>query len=392
MQNHLSPEFTFLSNDKHRRSRMLYYQILCKILFADDNCEREFFEFMKPFEARLDSLSMLNTIEEFQQPDVQRAMQDVFRDLRGFIQAIQGRKTYLMFFHWFYPDYMPVLMKGIQAYSPNPCTNILLKFFGEFVYNKSQRLTLDVSSASGILLFRDASQVLCAYGQQILNQRVTDESQKYPLKYKGISACFNILARCLGGKYINFGVFWLYGDKAISDAFSMMFQLMLDIPLEDMMNFPKLTRTFFMMLDEFSVEQMMIDPNMPPEAFLYTLEACEQGVQSSDAWIRTHACATLNNICTFVIQENEKADLRRLSSGSIVSPSDSSKKDKDYKKNKSLRGAWFLSYLNQYPQVLPKLLSTLFGLILFDDNKHQRQLSRTLYKLLLHERDVSFSS
>ncbi|KAL7312113.1 hypothetical protein PS15m_007914 [Mucor circinelloides] len=389
MQNHLSPEFTFLSNDKHRRSRMLYYQILCKILFADDNCEREFFEFMKPFEARLDSLSMLNTIEEFQQPDVQRAIQDVFRDLRGFIQAIQGRKTYLMFFHWFYPDYMPVLMKGIQAYSPNPCTNILLKFFGEFVYNKSQRLTLDVSSASGILLFRDASQVLCAYGQQILNQRVTDESQKYPLKYKGVSACFNILARCLGGKYINFGVFWLYGDKAISDAFSMMFQLMLDIPLEDMMNFPKLTRTFFMMLDEFSVEQMMIDPNMPPEAFLYTLEACEQGVQSSDAWIRTHACATLNNICTFVIQENEKADLRRLSSGSIVSPSDSSKKDKDYKKNKSLRGAWFLSYLNQYPQVLPKLLSTLFGLILFDDNNDQWQLSRPLYTLVLLERDFA---
>lgn len=71
MQNHLSSDFTFLSNDKHKRSRMLYYQILCKILFADDNCEREFFEFMKPFEARLDSLSMLNTIEEFQQPDVQ---------------------------------------------------------------------------------------------------------------------------------------------------------------------------------------------------------------------------------------------------------------------------------------------------------------------------------
>ncbi|KAK4509022.1 uncharacterized protein ATC70_007371 [Mucor velutinosus] len=389
MQNHLSSDFTFLSNDKHRRSRMLYYQILCKILFADDNCEGEFFEFMKPFEARLDSLSMLNTIEEFQQPDVQRAIQDVFRDLRGFIQPISGRKTYLMFFHWFYPDYMPVLMKGIQAYSPSPCTNILLKFFGEFVYNKSQRLTLEVSSASGILLFRDASQVLCAYGQQILNQRVADESQKYPLKYKGISACFNILARCLGGKYINFGVFWLYGDKAISEAFSMMFQLMLDIPLEDMMSFPKLTRSFFMMLDEFSVEQMMIDPNMPPEAFLYTLEACEQGVQSSDAWVRTHACSTLNNICTFVIQENEKTDLRRLSSGSIVPPSDNSKKDKDYKKNKSLRGAWFLNYLSQYPQVLPKLLSTLFGMILFDDNNDQWQLSRPLYTLVLLERDFA---
>jgi hypothetical protein len=60
---------------------------------------------------------------------------------------------------------MPVLMKGIQAWSPDPSTNILLKFFGEFVYNKSQRLNLDISSASGVLLFRDASQALCTYGK-----------------------------------------------------------------------------------------------------------------------------------------------------------------------------------------------------------------------------------
>lgn len=71
MQNHLSNEFTFFNHDKHRQNRMLYYQILCKILFADDNCEREFLEFMKPFEVRLESLSLLNTIEEFQQAHVQ---------------------------------------------------------------------------------------------------------------------------------------------------------------------------------------------------------------------------------------------------------------------------------------------------------------------------------
>lgn len=146
-----------------------------------------------------------------------------------------------------------------------------------------------------------------------------------------------------------------------------------------------------MMLDEFSVEQMMIDPNMPPEAFLYILEACEQGVQSNDAWIRTHACSTLNNICTFVIQENEKADLRHNNN---ISQSDSSKTDKDIilKKTKAIRGAWFLNYLNQYPQVLPKLLATLFGMILFDDNNDQWQLSRPLYTLVLLEKDVSFAA
>lgn len=72
MQNHLSTEFTFLHNsDKHQRNRMLYYQILCKILFAEDNNEAEFYEFMKPFEDRLNELSLLSTREEFQQPQVQ---------------------------------------------------------------------------------------------------------------------------------------------------------------------------------------------------------------------------------------------------------------------------------------------------------------------------------
>jgi hypothetical protein len=54
-------------------------------------------------------------------------------------------------------------------------------------------------------------------------------------RYRGIAACFNILARCLGGKYVNFGVFWLYQDEAIEAAFNMMFQFMLNIPLDDMM-------------------------------------------------------------------------------------------------------------------------------------------------------------
>ncbi|KAI9252218.1 armadillo-type protein [Helicostylum pulchrum] len=261
MQNHSSNDFSFFNSHRHSQSRMYYYQVLCKILYADDGCEREFYEFMKPFEAKL----------------------DMFRDLRGFIQPIQSRKNYLLFFHWFYPDYMPVLLKGIQAWSPDPSTNVLLKFFGEFVHNKSQRLNLDVSSANGVLIFRDVSQILCTYGQRIVTQHVVEESRKYPVK-------------CLGGKYINFGVFWLYQDKAVSEAYQMMFQLMLNIPMDDMMNFPKLTRSFFTMLDEFASEQMMVDPNMPAEGFLYIMEACEQGVESSDNWIRTHACSTINSI------------------------------------------------------------------------------------------------
>lgn len=71
-------------------------------------------------------------------------------------------------------------------------------------------------------------------GRKSLEYQVQDESRKYEHKYKGISLVFNILARCLGGRYINFGVFWLYQDKAIDDAFDMALRLMMAIPMQDL--------------------------------------------------------------------------------------------------------------------------------------------------------------
>lgn len=129
------------------------------------------------------------------------------------------------------------------------------------------------------------------------------------------------------------------------------------------------------MLDEFASEQMMVDPNMPAEGFLYIMEACEQGVESSDNWIRTHACSTINSICTFIIGEKERAELRTTETV-------------EKKRTSVVRATWLLNYLNQFPQALPKLLTAIFGLILFDDNNDQWQLSRPLYTLVLLERDV----
>lgn len=120
---------------------------------------------------------------------------------------------------------------------------------------------------------------------------------------------------------------------------------------------------------------MMMDPTMPAEAFLYILQACEEGVESTDSWIRTHACSTINNICTFILGETEKAELRH--------------EGKPEKKKTEANQSPCLAYIAQYPHLLPKLLSTLFGLILFDENNDQWQLSRPLYSLVLLERDVT---
>ncbi|KAI8387553.1 hypothetical protein BD560DRAFT_119415 [Blakeslea trispora] len=154
----------------------------------------------------------------------------------------------------------------------------------------------------------------------------------------------------------------------------MMYQIMLNIPLDDLMNFPKLSKAFFDMIDEFSAEQMMLDADMPPEAFLYIMEACELGAESTDSWVRTHACSAIYNICSFLIQQTQKAEIRRDAKG---------------QKSKPIQGLWFLNYFEQFPQILPKLLSTLFGMILFDDNSDQWQLSRPLYTLVLLQRDFA---
>ena len=49
------------------------------------------------------------------------------------------------------------------------------------------------------------------------------------MKYKGIAESMRIVNRCLDGGYVNFGVFALYGDRALDSAFDTVFQLALSI-------------------------------------------------------------------------------------------------------------------------------------------------------------------
>lgn len=77
-------------------------------------------------------------------------------------------------------------------------TTPLLKFMAEFVLNKAQRLTFDSSSPNGILLFREVSKLIVAYGSRILS--FPNAADIYAFKYKGIWISLTILTR---GKEVN---------------------------------------------------------------------------------------------------------------------------------------------------------------------------------------------
>ena len=108
--------------------------------------------------------------------------------------------------------YFQVFFRTADVWSDDTeVATALLKFLQEFVYNKGQRVQFEHSSANGILLFREVSNIVCAYGSRIMNIPVNVEI--WIEKYTGIRLMLNVLTCALSGNYVNFGVFGLYNDK-----------------------------------------------------------------------------------------------------------------------------------------------------------------------------------
>lgn len=113
-------------------------------------------------------------------------------------------------------------------------------------------------------------------------------------------------------------------------------------------------------------------PHLSPETFLHLMQACEQGMDSSDQLICSHACSAINHIACFAIQETEKSTRQQQ------------------RRRSSAQQHWLITYLAQFNHILPTLLAGLFQLLLFDDKSDQWTLSRPLYPLILLQRDYVF--
>lgn len=200
LANHTPASFPFLASKANTRSRIVWYAALGRLLVSqDDTPESDFEEFISPFSGILEELLQMNDFTTFKSEVVRSALDGVMRDLRGLLSSFQSKKQCMLFFDWFYP-YCGVCIKGLQAnHDDNSVMVSVLRFFSEFVQNRSQaspfspsnshqRLNFDVSSPGGILLFRETSKVLCTTGNLLLGKSCP-ESRKWPDLYKPISLC-----------------------------------------------------------------------------------------------------------------------------------------------------------------------------------------------------------
>ncbi|ODM92544.1 Exportin-7 [Orchesella cincta] len=377
LNNHTGENFPFLGlnqNSTDLRFRTAFYKALGRLLIVDlGEDEDKFLAFMAPLTAQIQGVAQLlgngGEAAMYGNEEVKWTIVGLARDLRGIVYAFISRIPYMMFFDWIYPAYIQILQKAVELWFHDPVvTTPILKLFGELVQNRSQRLLFQVSCPNGTLLFREASKMFCAYGDRILTLDVP-KAQLYPLKLKGISICFWMLKAALCGNYANFGVFRLYGDPAVDNVLNCFVKLLLSIPLADLMDFPKLSVTYYVLLEVIAQDHISFLASLDPNILLYILSSVSEGLNAHETMICAGCCATLDHI--FVKQAN-------FFLGIIA-------------KNRPRRAPLFplennervLQTVEQHPEVLQRMLETVLNIVMFEECRNQWSMSRPLLGLIL---------
>ncbi|XP_047334850.1 exportin-7-A-like isoform X2 [Impatiens glandulifera] len=357
ISHHNREHFPFLEDFRCSRSRTSFYYIIGQLIFMEDSLPK----FKSSMDPHMKVFVGLETTPDgmFRMDTVKYALIGLMRDLRGIVMATNSRRTYNFLFDWLYPARMPLLLRAITHWYDTPeVTTPLLKLVAEFVLNKSQRLTFDSSSPNGILLFREVSKLIVAYGSQILS--FPNFPDMYTFKYKGISIVLSIMSRALAGNYVNFGVFELYGDRALSDALDIIIRMILSIPLPDILAYRKLRGAYYGFLEVLLNSQISFVLKADASTFRYIVGSLESGLTVLDTNILSQCASAIDNLATFYFNNITLGE----------SPS-------------SPAALGLARNVADCPDVFPEILKTLFEIILFEDCGNHWSLSRPMLSLML---------
>ncbi|KAL0380079.1 UNVERIFIED_CONTAM: Exportin-7-A [Sesamum angustifolium] len=353
---HTREHFPFLEEYRCSRSRTTFYYTIGWLIFLEDSAAL----FKSSMDPLLQVFITLESTPEtmFRTDSVKYALIGLMRDLRGIAMATNSRRTYGLLFDWIYPAHMPILLRGISHWADTPeVTTPLLKFMAEFVLNKAQRLTFDTSSPNGILLFREVSKLLVAYGSRILS--LSNATDIYGFKYKGIWISLTILSRALAGNYVNFGVFDLYGDRALADALDIALKMTLSIPLADILAYRKVCLYSTCLFWKFCSTAIVFVLSLDTHTFMHIVGSLESGLKGLDAGISSQCASAIDNLAAFYFNN--------ITMGEAPT---------------SAPAANLARHIAECPAVLPEILKPCL-IVLFEDCSNQWSLSRPMLSLIL---------
>ncbi|CDR95070.1 EXPORTIN 7-RELATED / RAN BINDING domain containing PROTEIN [Babesia bigemina] len=323
--NHADPGFMFLQVPQYGRYRTIYYSILCKLLLLELGSEEEqgdsvpkFEGFMEHHRLVIDQLWNLNA-GVLSSPECRSTIIGLMRDLRGVCRSCISVEAYQMFFNWIVnapkqPGKSRLhIMKRIVEACWSDCDVMvpLVKCLAEFLDNRGHRITFDKTSANGILLFKESAGIVMSYGVKLLQmaqaaggvRQAGNDREAYKKIYKGAAACLQVLDHTLGGDYVNFGVFEVYGDATLDEVLQLAFQLCLVIPIEDLQAYSKAMHPVYSFLDistKLFMPQML---SLSLENVVQLINACMDGLCSYESATSLSAASALDNFVTHVYNE-----------------------------------------------------------------------------------------
>lgn len=281
IKNHVGSQFPFLGYDNDNKYRITFYTALSRLVFsAAEDSMNNFDVFIEPVEA---IARQLGEVKDLRDNTVKIAIVGLLRDLRGILDATHNKRTFNLFFDSMFPLLFPLLGRVTETWCDDEkVMTAVLKFMQEFVHNRVQRIVFEQSSANGILLFKEASSLLCTFGSRILSLPVRQDI--YVEKYKGIRLMLNTLTNALSGNYVNFGVFALYNDPCLQNALDVSLQMCLQIPQADVLTYLKLSKAFYAFLEVLFRNHLNVLAGLDSVVFNQLIKLTHEGLQSSGKW------------------------------------------------------------------------------------------------------------
>lgn len=357
-RHHTEDYFPFLAVPSNVRYRTTFHAILTRLLLSPNGSEKLGLTFESFVEPIINTLTMLGNLSpnDLRNEAIRRPLIGAFRDLRGIASSLHNRKAYSMLFELIHPTHLPLMALVADAWHDQVDVIVsLLRFLQEFCHNKANRVNFDQSSPNGILLFRATSDVVCAFGRRLLASPIPS-GDLYKERYKCMSISLNVLNSALSGNYVCFGVFALYNDPCLENALDVALQMILSVPIDDVIAYPKLSKAYYGFIEIFFRNHIKSVLAVETPIFMRLMNAVHEGLQASDPQLSALCANSIDHIATFYFEnmDKDKSEIRNLN-----------------------------SHLSAQPNLFSSLTSTLFNLLLFGAPQHHWAVIKPMLSLML---------
>jgi len=184
----------------------------------------------------------------------------------------------------------------------------------------------------------------------------------YTEKFKAARLCFDVISSVVEGKYVNFGVMDLYGDRTLHTTLDAVFRLAFTIPSSEMMKYIKLGVAYYHLVESLFRNYLTGAIALAPELFVRLLGSVQDGiVASSDVRFLILSASSVDQLASFVFENARRP---------------------------SPQMAALRSHLEGSPEMLASFLETLFNKLTFDDQCELVPISQAILTICLADQDA----